>query len=218
MSVFTRAGKLELLPLNDLVKSSEIDQAAWNYEFIIGKISHQRFKILLSLLGNSEVDNLLSIGYGSGIFFPELRKHVKNLYGIDVHNKNNEVMEKLAKYGIASNLIQCDAADIPLSDKLFDVCIAISSMEFVDNIDLACQEVLRILKDNGKFIVVTPTTSSIADMGLKILTGRSAETDYNGRRKNLIPTLMKYFKVEKELTFPRISALKLYTGLKLIKK
>ncbi len=218
MSAFTQVGQIELLPLNDLIKTSEIDQASWNYRFILGKISNQRFKLLLSLLGKNKVNSLLEIGYGSGIFFPQLRKYAKNLYGIDIHDKNQEVMERLAQYGITSNLIQGDAAEIPMSDNFFDVVIAISSMEFVDNIELACKEVSRILKDGGKFIVITPTMSSIADMGLKLLTGRSAETDYNGRRKRLMPALMKYFNVEKELTYPKIQSLKLYSGLKLIKK
>ncbi len=218
MNGFTHVGNIELLPLNDLIKTSEIDQAAWNYQFILGKISNQRYKLLLSLIGNTKVNNLLEIGYGSGIFFPQLRKYAKNLYGIDIHDKNKEVMKRLAKYGITSNLIQGDAADIPMSDNYFDLVIAISSMEFVDNIDQGCNEVSRILKDDGKFVVITPTISSIADMGLKLLTGRNAETDYNGKRNKLMPALMKYFKIEKELIYPKIPSLKLYSGLRLVKK
>ncbi len=218
MNGYTQVGKIDLLPLNDLVKTSEIDQAAWNYKFILGKISNQRFKLLLSLLGNIQVDNLLEIGYGSGIFFPQLKKYSKNLFGIDIHNKNREVMRQLSKHGITSNLIQGDASDMPMEDNFFDVIIAISSMEFVHNIEQGCNEVSRVLKDDGKFIVITPTKSSIADMGLKILTGRSAESDFNGNRNKLLPALLKYFKIEKELTYPKIKSLKLYTGLKLVKK
>ena len=218
MNAFTQVGEIELLPLDALIKTSEIDQATWSYQFIPGLISNQRYKLLLNLLGNTKANNLLEVGYGSGIFFPQLRKYAKNLYGIDIHNKNHEIMKRLSRYGINCNLINCDAADIPMSNNYFDVCIAISSMEFIDNIELACSEISRVLTEDGKFIVVTPTISAIADAGLKLLTGRSAESDYNGKRKKLIPTLMKYFKVEKELTFPKFESIKLYRGLKLTKK
>ncbi len=209
---------VDLLPLDDLIKTSDIDLSEWNYDFFLGKIINKRYKIFLSLIEQKPVQNLLDIGYGSGIFFPELKKYGSNLFGIDIHNKNFDVMKKLTKHGITAELIQGDAAKLPFEDNYFQLCTAVSSIEFIDNIDDACKEVTRVLTDDGKFIVITPNESPLTDLGLKILTGRNAKKDYNEKRKNVIPTILKYFRVEKEITFPKVPSVKFYTGFRLAKK
>lgn len=95
--------------------------------------------------------------------------------------------------------------------------MAVSSLEFIDDLDAASQEMRRVLKPAGSLVVVTPGASKIVDIGLKILTGKSAKNDYGDRRQSLISTLLKYFRVEQKRTVPRFGSglLCLYTGLKL---
>jgi ubiquinone/menaquinone biosynthesis C-methylase UbiE len=63
---------------------------------------------------------------------------------------------------------------MPFLDWHFDCIVAISTIEFIDGLDAACNEIDRVLKQDGCFLVVTPTNSPIADAGLKLLTGSSA--------------------------------------------
>jgi hypothetical protein len=63
-------------------------------------------------------------------------------------------------------------------------------------------------------IVVTPAHSPLADAGLRLLTGRKAEDDFAGRRQSIISTLLRQFRVDREIRWP-ISLLPLYTALRL---
>ena len=76
--------KIKLLPLDVLKKTGNVDHADWNYRFFLGYIARQRFRLILKLLGEGQFENLLEIGYGSGIFIPQLASFGKNIYGIDL--------------------------------------------------------------------------------------------------------------------------------------
>lgn len=95
---------LELLPKKDLIKTGNVDHADWNYRPILGRISRSRFRLIKKMLAKKHGERLLEIGYGSGIFFPELAKHADEIYGVDIHNKPAEVAEKLLKFNIKVDL------------------------------------------------------------------------------------------------------------------
>lgn len=208
---------LRILPQETLLKTGTVDRADWNYRPILGWIQRQRFKLIVSFLAKERVDRLLEIGYGSGVFMPELSQHCRELYGIDIHRKQKSVTEVLAKLNVPAQLYSASATLLPFKNNFFDCLVAVSSLEFIDNLDAACWEMQRVLKPGGCLIVVTPGCSKLVDLGLKILTGQSAKTDYGDRRKSLLPTLGKYFTIESQLTVPRFGSnfICLYTGLKL---
>jgi hypothetical protein len=54
------------------------------------------------------------------------------------------------------------------------------------------------------------------DLGLRVLTGKSAKTDFGNRRERVLPALERNFAVTRRIDFPLAApALKLYTGLRL---
>lgn len=208
---------LKLLPQENLLKTGEVDHADWNYHPVLGWIQRQRFKLILSLLAKTKVHRILEIGYGSGIFMPELSHRCQELYGIDIHEKQNSVTEVLAKLNVSAKLYSGSATLLPFEPNFFDILVAVSSLEYIENLEAACLEIQRVLKPEGHLVIVTPGFSPTVDLGLKILTGRNAKNDYGDRRKLLIPTLLKYFTVVEKRTVPRFGSglLCLYTGLKL---
>lgn len=212
-----RLASLKLLPPETLLKTGEVDHADWNYRPILGFIQRQRFKLIVSFLAKERVNRLLEIGYGSGVFMPELSHHCRDLYGIDIHQKQDSVIEVLAKFNISAKLYSVSATLLPFKDNFFNCLVAVSSLEFIDDLEAACLEMQRVIKPAGSLILVTPGSSPIVDLGLKILTGKSAKNDYGDRRQSLISTLLKYFTVEQKITVPRFGSklLCLYTGLKL---
>ena len=70
-----------------LRKTGDVDYYHLNYLFPIKYIQRFRFQAILRLLGNTIYDRLLEVGTGSGIFLPELSKHCRDLYAIDIHDK-----------------------------------------------------------------------------------------------------------------------------------
>jgi ubiquinone/menaquinone biosynthesis C-methylase UbiE len=58
-------------------------------------------------------------------------------------------------------LYTADVNSMPFLDWHFDCIVAISTIEFIDGLDAACNEIDRVLKQDGCFLVVTPTNSPI---------------------------------------------------------
>ncbi|OGG46085.1 MAG: hypothetical protein A3F84_09875 [Candidatus Handelsmanbacteria bacterium RIFCSPLOWO2_12_FULL_64_10] len=209
--------ELRLLPPETLLKTGEVDHADWNFRPLLGSIVRIRYKLILSLLSGRRYRRLLEIGYGSGVFMPELARHCDELYGIDVHQNQEAVVETLSRFDIVAGLFSGSAEAMPFDPDYFDCVVTTSTLEFIEDLDSACADIRRILKPGGSFIVVTPGHSPILDFGLWVLTGKSAKEDYGDRRRSVIPTLSRYFTVQKRLTVPPIgnSMIGLYTALKL---
>lgn len=209
--------RLNLLPPDALLKTGDVDHADWNHKPILGTISRARFHLIKELLGARHGARLLEIGYGSGVFMPELAKYADEIYGVDVHSEHLKVAQTLAKFDVKAELDAGGAEQIKQPDDYFDFVVAVSALEFVADLDAVCVEVKRILKPSGSFFVITPGHSPILDFGLKILTGKSAKEDFADRREAILPTLFKHFTVNKQLAFPKYGSrlIKLYTALEL---
>jgi ubiquinone/menaquinone biosynthesis C-methylase UbiE len=196
--------KLNLLPRDLLIKTNPIDHADWNYKLVLSWIQRKRFQLALSLIGNDNYDQILEIGYGSGIFMPVLSKHCNKLYGIDIHPFNEKVSKILLNYGIAANLYHGSVSQMPFINESFDLIISISSFEFFEDKITACQEMRRVLKRDGLVIIITPGKSWLLDLGLKILTHENAKKDYGDNRQYVIPILKRYFNIIQSKMFPLV--------------
>jgi ubiquinone/menaquinone biosynthesis C-methylase UbiE len=161
------------------------------------------------------VPRLLEIGYGSGVFLPELARHANELYGADVHTFHHEVERRLAQVDLKASLHSFDGKSLPFPDGFFSCIVAISVLEFIDDLNAACLELKRVLAPDGFLLVITPGASPLLDAGLRLLTGESAKRDFADRRERLIPTLKRNFAVAEERHFGA-PFLRLYTGLRLL--
>lgn len=208
---------LRLLPHELLIKTGPVDHADWNYRPILGTISRQRHRLCLRLMPRIEQARLLEIGYGSGIFLPELATRCTELHGIDIHPHAAQVAEQLARCQVFAQLRQGSAEDLPYESTSFDLVVALSALEFVPDPEKAAQEICRVLKPQGACILVTPGTSPLVDWGLRVLTGESAKSDYEGRRERLLPALLEHLEIEARRSFPPIidRFVCLYTALRM---
>jgi ubiquinone/menaquinone biosynthesis C-methylase UbiE len=208
---------MKLLSPELLVKTGDVDHADWNYRPVLGWIQRLRFEQVVSLLADTKCHRLLEIGYGSGVFMPVLARYCEELYGIDIHNKHDQVRAALESYGITAKLHSGSAECLPFGDSFFDCIVAVSALEFIPDIEAASCELKRVLKQNGCIVVVMPAHSRIVDTGLWMLTGESASNDYGNRRERVIPTLLKHFECDKKSVRPRFLGriIPLYIGLRL---
>jgi SAM-dependent methyltransferase len=209
-------GGVKLLAPDVLLKTGPVDHADWNFRPFLGQIQRRRFHLIRSLLPREPVGRLLEIGYGSGIFLPELAQHCKELHGIDVHESHAQIMEMLARFGITARLQRAGAEALPFDDGHFDCIVAVSSLEFVPDIAAAARELARVLSPKGKLVMVMPGYSKVLDFGLRILTGESARDDYGDRREALLPTLLTSLVVDRTRSFPPFAgSLGMYRALAL---
>jgi ubiquinone/menaquinone biosynthesis C-methylase UbiE len=132
--------QVALLPSASLVKTSALDQAAWNYQGgVLSAIQRKRFALAARLLGGGHGD-LLEIGYGSGVFMPELAQHCDRLFGVDVHDHADAVAGALYAEGVVARLEMAPAEQLPFDDDRFDALVAVSSLEFVDDVEQSVAE------------------------------------------------------------------------------
>jgi ubiquinone/menaquinone biosynthesis C-methylase UbiE len=209
---------LQLLPLDALMKTGDVDHADWNFRPLLGQIQKIRFRLIRKLLKVRRWHRLLEIGYGSGVFMPELARHADELFGIDPHPYPDEVANVLAEHGVEAKLATGSATSMPYADGFFDAIVIVSALEFIPDLDQACLEMRRLLTPDGVVIAVTPGQSPLLDLGVKILTGQSAKSDFGDRRAKIIPTLMKHFGVDRQLNSPPFIGriVPLYTAMRLI--
>lgn len=217
--MLARKGPYSLLPPTDLVSTGPVDHADWNFRFPLGWISRRRLALASKLLP-PKIDRLLKIGYGSGVHLPHWKSKAAEVYGIDPHPHAAEVTTALAKHGVAVSLTSGSAESMPYPNGFFDCILAISAVEFIPDLPAACQEMRRVLRPEGCVVVVTPGRSPVVDWGLKLLTGQSAETDYADRRAAVVPTLLEYFVLDVERTFPAVGsgAVCLYRAVRVLAK
>ena len=195
-------GELRLLPEQALLTTGAVDHANWNYRPILGLIQRLRFDLVRSMLKGSRARRLLEIGYGSGVFLPELAKHADQLYGIDPHSFTKDVTQVLAQHGVRADLLCGTATQMPYESGFFQTAVAVSALEFIDDLPQACCEIKRVLAPGGIFVVVTPGHSPLLDLGLRLVTGASPRDDFKGRRAGILPCLFREFYVERRADYP----------------
>ncbi len=209
---------VSLLPREALIKTGDVDHAAWNYDGVLGFVSRRRFALVRSLLPKRRVAKLLEVGYGSGVFFPELNKHAEHLFGADIHTAPDEVNAVLAARGIRAQLVTAPAEALPFADDTFDIVVAVSTFEFVADARRAINELARVLTPAGRIIIVTPSQSPLLDLGLRLFTGESAAADFGDRRRLIVPTVTREMRLDRSAWFPAPFPLPVYRALRLVKR
>lgn len=189
-----------LIPEKSLLnRTNDVDYYDWNYQFPIKYIQLYRFKTIVRLLGKKFYPNLLEIGTGSGIFLPELSRHCTKLYATDIH-PNFENIENLLKhykvkeYDLKSQSIQ--KTDYP--DNHFDAIVAVSVLEFVDDLQAAIDEIKRILKEDGVFITICPMNSKFLDSIVSLYSKKKPKDEFGESRIYVTKTLEQNFKIIKK--------------------
>lgn len=206
---------LRLLPPEALISTGEFDHADWNYRPLLGALQKKRFELVLALMGNDRYGRLLEVGYGSGVFMPELASRCRELHGVDPHPKDREVAGNLAAHGVDADLVSASATELPYEDSFFDCAVAVSSLEYVEPIEVAAAELVRVLVPTGVLFVVTPGHSPILDLALRLSTGEDPHGNYGDRRPKLIAAILERFRVVAERNFPRLGGPVVYRALRL---
>lgn len=210
-----------ILPDKTLLrKTGNVDYFDWNYSFPIKYIQLYRFKRIKKLLGNRIFPKLLEIGTGSGIFLPELAQHCEELYACDIHPHFENIEYLLKHYSLKNYELKSQAiekTDYP--DNFFDAIVAVSVLEFVDDLQSAIVEIKRILKNEGVFITICPMDNKLLDAILSLYSDKKPKEEFRDSRIYVSKALEQNFKViKKGYMLPLIGSLfPVYTHYKLMK-
>lgn len=193
------------LPERELLKkTSDVDYFHWNYQFPINYIQKMRFRAIVDMIDGGVADRLLEVGTGSGIFLLELSKHCKELYAIDNHDNMDIVGDTCRQMGLKCNLRKESIEKTSFQDGFFDMIVAVSVLEFVDNLQGALDEIKRILKPGGSLLTLCPQESQAADFVLKKISRRAPKHEFVQSRKSVYRILEDNFSICTKKIFPPI--------------
>jgi len=182
-----------------LHRTNDVDYYQWNYKFPIKYVQRYRFKVVAKLLGDQIYPKLLEFGTGSGIFLPELAQHCVHLYASDIHPNIAKIDDLLKYYNINNCEIKSQSVqntDYP--DNYFDAIVAVSVLEFVNDLQAALSEIKRILTKDGVFITICPMNSKLLDSIVAFYADKSPQEEFGDSRIYVGKALEKNFNLIKK--------------------
>ena len=192
---------LKLLDKERLIVTGPLDKAKWNYSPMLSLVERARFRLIVQLIASRQYGDLLEIGYGSGVFMPELRRRCVSLHGIDIHQHANAVKHALAEAGVEAALHTGSVESLPFESGSFDLVVSVSALEYVSDKRKAACEIRRVLRPQGCVAVIYPLPNVISDIALNLLTMENA-AQYGDGRHRLLPSLLEQFSVVQCVHFP----------------
>jgi len=158
MKILIGEKNLNLLNKKILFRTSDDDPLDYYYTWYTKYFYLKRLKMAKKMLEGENYDCLLEIGYGSGIFLPELSLRCRRLEGIDIHSHHSVIMNNLRRVGINAILRSGDICSLPYSDNFFDCVVCLSVLEHLneENLNFAISEVKRVLRFGGTLITGVP--------------------------------------------------------------
>ena len=208
------------LPAKDnLRRTYDDDPVFYHFNPLIGWVYRKRLENTVALLGDVKYDKLLEIGYGSGLLLPELKRHTKNLYGVDMEGAIPDVQQMLDFEEVEAELIHGDILELPYETDFFDAVVSVSVLEHIKDIDKAVSEIKRVLKPGGTAVLSFPTKNKITNSFFRLV-GYDPSVLHPSSHRVIEEGVSKHFTIEKKLLFPPIglSDFALYVSLKCLKR
>ena len=170
---------------NDLVKQKKEVSGWWNTDAIkkwdimyddysIHDIEYLRNRqnIILRLVENLKKEGqtlkVLELGYGGGQTALELGKKELDVYGLDISQKLCDLATKRCQEGYPEGQFLLEVGSIEenyrYDDNYFDIVIVSGALQYLFDISKCMNEVSRVLKPGGSFIVAQRNHYSLSNM------------------------------------------------------
>ncbi|MBA7662877.1 2-methoxy-6-polyprenyl-1,4-benzoquinol methylase [subsurface metagenome] len=164
------------------------------YDFATARLNRYR-KLQESCIGKLEFedkDRVLCVGLGTGNeVFHILRTNASvSIVGIDYsHTALQKAYKKALRLGREIEVLIMDARSLDLANGSFDKVLCIHVMDFVEENEKVTDEILRVLKDGGQFVITYPSEKEGARLGLNLL--KDGIRHNVNSRKNRIKILLE---------------------------
>jgi SAM-dependent methyltransferase len=209
--------ELVLPPRGALPKTNDEDPVDYYYG-VTAPLYRGRLVLAARLLGRG-YDALLDVGYGSGIFFPELARRARTLVGVEVHEEEERVRESLRALGVTVELRRGSVFELPARDGEFDAVICLSVLEHLRGLDAALTELRRVLVAGGRCVLGFPVRQPLTDAFFRLF-GFDPRELHPSSHTDILDAARAHpgFEIERVASFPRALPLALsgYAACRLV--
>ncbi len=148
--------------------ASKLVQAYFNfaynpvYDFTVGQLNRYQ-ELQRRCIGKLELkddDSVLCVGLGTGneIYHILQANRNVNIVGIDFSKSAlRKACKKALRLGKKIEVHMMDVESLEFTTGSFDKVLCIHVMDFVDDIEKVTGEILRVLKDDGQFVITYPS-------------------------------------------------------------
>jgi SAM-dependent methyltransferase len=199
-----RADALALPPRALLPKTAPDDPVDYYFKPLTARLYRARLRLAGSLLGSGPFESLLEVGYGSGIYLPELSRRARHLTGIDIHGESDSVGEMLSRLGVSADLREASLFEMPFADGEFDALVCLSVLEHITELGAALTEFRRVLRPRGIAVLGFPVRNPITDLFFRAV-GYQPRTIHPSSHDDILAAarLHSGFVLDREARFPR---------------
>jgi SAM-dependent methyltransferase len=185
-----------------LPKTNEEDPVDYYYG-LTGPLYRGRLSVAARLLGAGH-RSLLDVGYGSGIFFPELARRAERLVGVEVHGQEASVRDALRGLGVEVELRPGSILELPADAGEFDAVVSLSVLEHLRELGSALRELRRVLAHGGLAVLGFPVRQPLTDAFFRIF-GFDPRELHPSSHKDILRAAesSRSFEVERVAHFPR---------------
>ena len=154
-----------------------------------------RHRVELCLAECTGGDNILEIGFGSGLTFLNLNTKYKKIHGLDLTCDVEQVSQVFASHGVYPDLKNGDILEMPYADNQFDTVLLISILEHLktDELEQAFREIERVLKPGGQVVYGAPVERPFMVFMFRIL-GYDIRKYHFSTEKDILETAGQIFK------------------------
>lgn len=208
--------------LSILEPTNSKDPLPYYFKPLIGRLYRARIKQALSLLNlnSASYKSILEVGYGSGILLPILYSIGNSVYGIDLEADALKVKLNLEKIGVHVKLTNGDIRNVDYPNESFDLVIAISVIEHIQEPQLIVKKVFNLLRHGGEFLVGMPRVDSVMSKMFHLIGCRNIEDFHVTNYHQFLKIATDYFKLVKFSKLPKCvpQSLALYFNMLLHKE
>ena len=188
----------------NLQVTSEDDPVPYYYRPLLRYPYMKRLQIALALLGDRRLGRVLDIGYGSGVFFPELGRRCRQLTGLDLHRNGTLVQGMMRREGVEGDLSVGDVCKLPFRDGIFEGVVCLSVLEFVDDLQDAIAEIYRIMPVGGIAILGAPVLNRITGLAYERLIRHMKHQDqHKSDHRRILSAASEHFEIVEQRRFFR---------------
>jgi ubiquinone/menaquinone biosynthesis C-methylase UbiE len=180
--------ELAIPPRDAVPRVDPADPIDWYYRPVTSALYRGRLRLATRMLGAGPYDHLVEIGYGSGVFLPELARRGRRVSAIDIHPNGPAVKEMLERLDVDVRLLDASLYELPFGDEECDGLVCLSVLEHLTDLDRALVSFRRVLRPGGVAVLGFPVRNVVTDTFFRIAGFRAREIHPSSHRDVIAAT------------------------------